>query len=346
MSDKHIVIIGHGLAARCVIFNLNQLGFNNITVISSNAYAPQCSTRTTAINCLRGTKPGKSPLGDLILKTFADFEKFNNKFAPEGIYKTLETHCTPLDTPKLEAWNRRYNEYGKKNHFQYFSKMLSDEYYFIDNEAYIFSPEIFYSWMKTQSEYDIIEGVVTSVFDKTVTLKTGENIQFDELVVCTSYMTKDFSKLVADEKLRHQLMHSKPVPGSYLKFNINLFNKDELDLTRTYCFRIDEIHLIVRHDSQDVLIGATSTNNSMDDTGDIKGMQDQMDRLKKYLAGVVTLPDLSQGELITGIRHKGQQRTPYWGKINDNIYAVWGLYKNAFTFAFTAGEEISKKIAD
>ena len=344
MSDKHIVIIGHGIAARCVIFELNKRGFKNITVVASDAHAKMCSTRTTAINCLRGTKPGKSDLGDLILKSFSEFEDFCSKYNPRGISKTFETHCTPLVSPKLSNWNRRYGQYEKGDTFSCFSKPIKEECFYINNEAYIIVPEILYKWMESQTTYKLIDDIVIDVQKNEIQLKTGKSIQFDDLVICTSFMSKDFSHLVADPELKHKLMHSKPVPGSYLKFDIKDFNPDELDLTQTYCYRIDEVHLIVRTESQDVLIGATSKNNTMDDSGDTVGMQEQMKRLSQHLEGVVTLPGFNKGELITGIRHKGQNRNPYWGEVNSNIYAAWGLYKNAFTFAFSASREISRLI--
>lgn len=344
MSDKHIVIIGHGIAARCVIFELNQRGFHNITAIASEEYAPMCSTRTTAINCLRGTKPGKSDLGDLILRSYADFERFFEQHNPTGIAKTIETHCTPINSPKLANWNRRYKNYEEGNSFTYFANSLKNNFYYVDNEAYIFSPEIFYNWLADKSSYNFIEGIVERIENKSISLSSGETLAFDELIICTSFMSKSFSDLVNDEGLKHQLLHSKPVVGSYLRFDIKDFNCSELKLDQTYCFRVDEIHLIVRPHSQDVLIGATSTNNSMDDSGDIVGMKEQMSRLATYLKGVVALPDMEKGELITGIRHKGQNRRPYWGQINSHHYAAWGLYKNAFTFSFTVAQDIANLI--
>lgn len=344
MSSEHIVIIGHGIAARCVIFELNQRGYKNITVVASEPYAPMCSTRSTAINCLRGTERGTSDLGDLILDSYNDFEKFNEKHKPSGIVKNLETHCTPTDSPKLDKWNRRYPKYGQKSSFQYFKKELNKELFYIDNEAYIIIPEILFDWFQERSSYKYIENSVLKVNDYKIMLENNESLSFNKLIICTSFMSQSFKDLVEDEKLKHKLVHSKPVPGSYLKYPMSAFDESQLDLNSTYCFRVDEIHFIVRHLSQDVLIGATSTNNSMDDSGNIEGMKNQIDRLTKYLKGVVDLPLFEDGELITGIRHKGQSRRPYWGEINKNIYATWGLYKNAYTFSFSMAKDLANLI--
>lgn len=346
MHDKHIVIIGNGIASKCVVYELNKIGFNSITVIANDDFAPSCSLSTTAINCLRGTKANQSSLGDTILKSFDDFVDFYNNEKPNGICKTLETHCTPLDTKDFDKWNRRYSHLGfnEKNSFDYFNKPLNKKFYTIDNEAYIFSPTVFYNWFSGILKSTCLNDTVVEINENTLKTLNGKELAFDELIICTSYMSKNFSSLVDDQKLKHKLMHSKPVPGSYLKFNIKDFHPEQLELLKTYCFRIDEIHLIVRPFESDVLLGATSTNNELSFVHNVKELKSQYDRMSNYLAGVIDFPIFEKADLKTGIRHKGQGRNPYWGSISTNKYAVWGLYKNAFTFSFTAAKEIARLI--
>lgn len=346
MHNKDIVIIGNGIAAKCVVFYLNKLGFNNITLVADDASAPSCSTRSTAINCLRGTKPGKSELGDLILKSYDDFVEFFDHLNPRGIVKSFETHTTPVATKKQAKWDRRYSDYDRSNSFRWFSKRLNEDFFYVENEAYFISPELFLEWFDSKLNFKLIEDYVVKIENNNIYTKNNKELKFDKLILCTSYMSKEFSSLVSDNLLKHRLLHSKPVPGSYLKFSIKDFNPKQLDLTQTYCFRVDEIHLIVRTESNDVLIGATSTNNILDFEHNNQGMLNQYNELSKFLKGIVDLPDFEKGELITGIRHKGQMRTPFWGEINQNIYAVWGLYKNAYTFAFSAGKEIAKLVQE
>jgi len=59
---------------------------------------------------------------------------------------------------------------------------------------------------------------------------------------------------------------------------------------------------------------------------------------------IFDLPDFQEFRKITGIRHKGFERMPYWGEIATNIYAISGLYKNAYTFAYQAASDIKKSI--
>ena len=59
------IVVGDGIMSKQLVFELNKT-YADITVISSQDFAPACSNETTSINCLRGTKPNTSPLGDLI----------------------------------------------------------------------------------------------------------------------------------------------------------------------------------------------------------------------------------------------------------------------------------------
>jgi hypothetical protein len=136
------------------------------------------------------------------------------------------------------------------------------------------------------------------------------------------------------------------VAGTYLQFPLEEFNLSEFTTKESFSLVFDEIHFIVRRHAGDVLIGATTTNNSKNFYPDKEGMLEQYQRLQKHLHKVITLPAIDKGELITGIRHKGQRRTPFWGQVNDNCYAVWGLYKNAFTLAFTAARELTQLTAE
>lgn len=343
-KSENIVVVGNGIAAKCVVYFLNREGFNNITLIADDTKAPACSTRTTSTNCLRGTKQGLSDLGDLILKSYSDFELFFNQNTPDGISKSIETHATPTNTDNLSKWNRRYAKYDKTARFSFFPKSFEHNYYFIDNEAYFIFPEIFFSWFDQKLNFDFKKGFVVGVENKEVLTESGERFKFDKLVLCTSYLTQNLKSLVTAD-LSIKLEKSKPVPGTYLSFPISLFNSSQIALDKDYCFRIDDIHLLVRPTAGDVLLGSTSTSNSLDTSHNKLEIKVMYDRLVEHMEGVLVLPSFDQGELITGIRHKGHARRPFWGEVNQDIFAVWGLYKNAYTFAFTAGEMIAKLIS-
>lgn len=348
MQTVDTVIVGDGISAKCVIFALNKIGLTDILQISSDDQAPSCSTRTTAINCLRGTKKGLSPLGDLIVDSFHDFEHFFNEHKPEGVCKTYEWQCWPQDSKDHAKWVKRFKTFYQESLFTCFKKNFEQVLNFTKSKAYIFSPEIFYRWMAEQSKFTKKDDFVTEIFPAQsgyqVKTLTGYNVKTKRIIFCTSYMTPHFSHFVQDQKLKKELEHSKPVTGTYLRFQKNDFNVQEISFQESFSFVINEIHFIYRKQSQDILIGATTTNDSMVLLADKEGILDQYTRLASFFEGAITLPPFEQGELITGIRHKGQRRTPFWGEINHNMYAIWGLYKNAFTLAFTASNDVTELI--
>lgn len=344
MQDKDIVIIGNGIAAKCVIYNLNKIGFNNITVIASEDFAPMTTMRSTAINSLRGTSPGKSDLGDLILASYKDFEEFVNTEKPKGIYKSIEYRTWVHEGKKHSNALRRYSSYENGNVFKCFRSPLKMNLNFVEHEAYVFSPEIFFEWFESKLTYKLVDDFVININEESVHTQKGSSITYDKLVLCTSYMSDLYSSLVDDPKIKKQLEHSKPVAGTFMKFKIDDFKKEELDLESSYSFVVEDIHFIVRHESRDIILGVTSSNQTLSFQDNFLGLKEKYLKLQSFLDGVLTLPPLDAGSMVTGIRHKGQLRMPFFGQISKNKFGIWALYKNAYTFSFTAGKEIASLI--
>ena len=344
MQSVDTIIIGNGISSKVLVHYLNKIGLTDILVIASDTFAPACSTRTTAINCLRGTCKGISNLGDLIVDSFHDFEQFYNEHNPKGICKTIEYQCWPEQSPNHDKWVKRFTTFETSDNFIFLKKELPQNLNYVASDAYIFSPELFFQDLDAKNDCDVLNDVIIDINSKKVTTQSGEKFTCKKLFICTSYMTSNFSHLVEDEKLKRQLDHSKPVAGTYLRYSKDQFDPSEICFEESFSFVIDEIHFIYRKQSTDILIGATTTNNQLNFLPDREGMLEQYQRLTKYTEGTITLPSFDDGELIAGIRHKGQKRTPFWGQINQDTYAIWGLYKNAFTMAFTAAKDITKLI--
>ena len=117
--NDQIVIVGNGVMAKVLTFYLNRSGFKNITRIAEDTDIPMCSTRTTAINCLRGTQRGLSPLGDLIVDSFDQFEKFYHKFAPEGVSSSYEIQSWPKGSVDHDKWLRRFKSCQTTGQFSF-----------------------------------------------------------------------------------------------------------------------------------------------------------------------------------------------------------------------------------
>ena len=106
--NNQIIVIGSGIAAKCVIFELNNLGFENIISIASDNFSPACSKATTAINTLRGTQRGLTPLGETLVDAHEAFEAFFSLHKPLGVVKSVEVHGWLRGYKKLL---RRYKEF-------------------------------------------------------------------------------------------------------------------------------------------------------------------------------------------------------------------------------------------
>ena len=347
MQHKEFVIIGNGVASKLLAFYLYQKLKTPITVIASEDFAPMCSTRTTAINCLRGTQKGLSALGDMMVDSFDEFVDFFQEYQPDGIEKSVELQ---LWQENREKWLRRFGICEQFETLPFFQNALNECFEGYQSDAYIFHPEVFLEWLDNQYEKEFLNDYVINVekmgTSYQIQTQKGEIVECQYLYLCTSYESPLFSNLVSEDKLRRELEHSKPVAGTYLKFDINDFDLKEVAFKKSFSLVFDQIHLIFRRHANDVLIGSTSSNNSKNFLPDETGIFKQYETLQKHLQGVLTLPSFDKAELITGIRHKGQRRTPFWGKINDNCYGVWGLYKNAFSLGFSAAKELTQLTAN
>jgi hypothetical protein len=55
-----------------------------------------------------------------------------------------------------------------------------------------------------------------------------------------------------------------------------------------------------------------------------------------------SLPDFQQGKMRLGVRSKGLKRMPFADAVNleKTIFSIHGLYKNGWSYAFWATEEL------
>jgi hypothetical protein len=340
MQKVDIIIVGDGIAAKCLIFELNKLNLTNILQISDDDYAPACSTRTTAINCLRGTKKGISPLGDLIVDSFQLFEKFYGDYNPAGICLTEEIQSWDQNH---EKWLKRFGSFQNSKSFSQFNFSLQKSLNYYRSDAYIIIPELFYAWWELSLKRQTLKAQVTNLIQQEngwIVDTNAGTYQALKVVLATSYMTPILAQNVVQDKIKQKLLHSKKAAGTYLKFKAQDFDQTSFDFHNSFSFVYDEVHFIYRKQSHDVLIGATTNTEEVIDE---VGMQEQYQKLKEIF-GEDKLPAFDKAELLMGVRHKGQKREPYWGEINHNLYAIWGLYKNAFTLAFSAASDLSALI--
>jgi hypothetical protein len=172
MERKEFVIIGNGVASKILAMYLYKEFQRPITIIANEDFAPMCSTRSTAINCLRGTQKGLSALGDMIVDSYDEFVEFYNEYVingslcepgcgvVSGIEKTVELQ---LWQENRERWLRRFGKCEQYDRLPFFHNNLNECFEGYQSDAYIFHPEVFLEWLDNQCEKEFINDYVINV---------------------------------------------------------------------------------------------------------------------------------------------------------------------------------------
>lgn len=86
---------------------------------------------------------------------------------------------------------------------------------------------------------------------------------------------------------------------------------------------------------------------SLDDKDDHQGfplMASRANALKEMLADFdYGLPGGLNWQIRCGVRHKGQKRRPFWGNMIGNVDGAHSFYKNGYTLAWLAAQDIAKE---
>jgi hypothetical protein len=339
-SIKNIVTIGDGIAAWCLHEELLKLPNVKITNISSSDLFKPCSLNTTSLNCLRGTRRGLTELGDKVIDSYEVFEEFFNTHKPAGVFKGIEYQLWRED--QHDKWMRRYPEFFKTEDNTFLQDKLISKFNYQQNEAYFIDPKTLKDWYrKRHSKVECLNGFVTSINyveggGYTVESNLNFNDVFDKVILCTNHATHLLARGLSEE-FDYYLTHSKPVAGTYLEMPL-----PEGQYTDNLNIAIGAHHFIVRADSKRLQIGSTSDNKMDIDLPNNKDILNLYNSLQKCFT--FELPPFEDFKKHTGIRHKGFERKPYWGRVtpNEEIYSVCGLYKNAFSFAYLAAKELSR----
>lgn len=339
---KTIVTIGDGVAAWCLHHELRKVSDIKIINISANDYFSPCSLKTTSINCLRGTEENVSPLGDLIRQSWFTFlevhkEKQFNSVAPATEYQILEEKT-------VEKWERRYPQFETLKNHSFLSTVIKNKSLYHAEQAYFVDPYALKLELEAETSLERINDLVTQILK----INNGYEIKMhagsllaDKIILCTNHMTPQLVKHTTSE-FKKYLAHSKPVSGSYLELkNANSFG---FKFDTSFNLAIEKYHFIYRKEENKVHIGSNSENQSSREfphRADLKKIYDHIDKFTQF-----ELPEFQHFEQLLGIRYKGYKRLPFWGKIDhSDMFAICGLYKNAFTFAFQGARDLARDLS-
>lgn len=331
-SIKNILVIGDGVAAWCVKYGLEKLENNKVTHCYDQSVTP-CSLRTTSINCLRGTTKGHSALGDLIVDSMSCFHDFYIEENPDGVHLGKEVQF--WNSPS--QFDKRYGRAVKTLDSEFYRTWVKGMDYYHENDAFFIDPVKLKAWFAKNSQAIIKNAKVTKITkEKQVFFSNGSDATYDAIYICTGHKTGDIAHGL-NEEFDYYLDHCKPVAGTYLEISLN---DCDFEFPENINFVLNKNHFIYRKDQQVLQIGSTS-NNKSDSLLPAAEIEEIYLFLKEHMQ--LNIPSRKQFNEQVGIRFKGHKRLPYWGEIAPEVFTITGLYKNAFSFAFLAVEQIKRE---
>ena len=260
------IVVGNGIMAKQLMFGLKDT-FSDITCISSKDFAPDCSSSSTSINCLRGTKRGTSKLGDLILDSHKSFEIFYKKYSPCGISKSFEVQTWKHLGKSHAKWLRRYGDFELSNEFKFSKNLSLQELCVVNTQAYIIATDKLFKWYKEQLvsikfKEDFVVKIIKNEDHYHLKLKGGDTYRCKRLFLCTGYLSDEFKHLAKEPEVRSSLSKQKKVYGHYLQYSLRDDEDCGFDLTTSFSFSYDFIRLIYRKETHDFVMSFPDMNKN------------------------------------------------------------------------------------
>lgn len=318
-STYDYVIIGDGIAARCVLYYMSQSDIHrNSTIlqISSDTFFAACSSRTTSVVSKGMHTKGISELGDLICDSLISFENYLAKNSPPGVYLAKQ-----YSIPTREQ-NQRLNIDS-----EIFGVKVSQ------TDCYQINADIFLADMKARAisnlgSYCVLNDVCIEIKKNTsqVVTKISGDINYTNLILCTG----PYTNFLLGNTNEEMINDGKPVAGSY-------FQWEGIDYEESFVLTKGHFNIIYRKDDKTLLFGGTSfeglvfTHNLVELTIKYKDLCQEYSK--------VNFPKIDSAKVYTGIRHKGKKRMPQQISVG-NIHILNCLYKNGFSFPFLLAQKL------
>lgn len=296
------IIVGNGIAAHAFLWTyarklkMGHLDQARRLIWIKSPLVPTCSLTSTSLVSRAGLQYGVSIFGDQLLQAYEIFEDLCAHLP--GVEKAKQAHRRHGD---LENFKKRYGD--------------------VPGHCYIVENTLFLQTLEAQIKESLGHRLTIKYDtlldhdDKMVYLHSKENIAFHQL----------FLMLGAGNKLYAKDPGGKSVVGQYAYALVDL-GKESFVISR------GPHNLIYRHRDQTLLVG------SLDDKDDLLGwplLAARSHGLKEILKTFdYDLPRNLNWTVVSGVRHKGIKRRPFWGEISKNVYSVHGLYKNGYSLSF------------
>lgn len=327
-----LAIIGSGLVGKSLIYSLakEQKQFEKITLFSSDNILPPCTLSSTAIAAPRGTTPGLSELGDLLVAGFETLKDHIELNRPHGVQEITQYSAA---TFKTEQFIKRYPEAKSDKTF------LKTPALMIQEPAYMFDPKSYTDWLLNEAmllkpdHIEVIDDLVLELTEgERVHLKTlnGRNLAFDKVVFAGGNYNRFWKDLLPESKLKS----SKPAQGSYFEFqNVNWTHP-------SFSLTLDGDNIVWNAPFKRMYVGST-TEDVCHFLPSKNELHEIYSRLKEKTS--LDLPAVADGIIRTGLREKAQRREPYLVS-GEKVCFIGGMYKNAFTLSIQMTRSLSHQL--
>lgn len=308
-NDFDYIVIGDGVAARSILYFLTKK-YPDARIcqkFDNDAFVP-CSVNTTSVVSMGLFEEGISKLGNILFHAHEFIENFYKLTGIAGVYPCKQYYLPPNikeDPLKFKQFEARYGA-----DFIDFKGLQT-----VAKDAYLINPEKFLGWLKDQYKEQ-----VTSQVERVTKLPSTSG----KVILATSAYTSLFYK-------HANLPEGKPVKGTFFTWN-------DFRASESFVLSRGHFNLIYRKEDGLLLFGA----NSIEGLNQLHAPREVYEKLEVFKSYMPELGELGGPSIHTGIRHKGKRRTPFYGEVEEGVYALTGLYKNGWS----AGISLAKELVD
>ena len=328
-----LAILGDGIFGKLFLYELNSRvkKSQNFSVaqISSDKLAPACSLRTTSTVSLNGIEEGVSELGNELRHGFLAFKEFYKKNRPDGIFPTEQIIVVDdQNENNIIKIKRRYSDQWSNISDIILKKNLIG----IKLNSYIVSPELFFKHIKIENPNYQLNHFDSLAFNISkndqvyeIVLSNNEKVKAKKVIICTGAYSRIHTSLFRETLFADKINLTKVVAGSYLKKTFNY--------PHNVYITINGHNVVYRKETKELIIGSTTVQGPI--------LAPDLSSLREIFSDVQINIDIDLGkfndyEVVTGLRHKGQKRMPFFKAITDdqNVWFFNGAYKNGWSLPF------------
>lgn len=344
MEDYDIAVMGNGLAARALLWELTRhKNCPKILHISDDQLFPSASKNSTGLVSLSGIRSGVSHLGDQLVLAFNTTREFVQRWSPLGWYPAKMYDLSFPEDNYASAFQSKHRfrpEVFASTSPQIGPFSLTSACWSYEEEGWLVDTQKYMQWLEseinlTQKCDFLATGLnhwVQNRHGVEILLNNHEKVRCRKIILCGGAYHKLFSSF------HEQVDGSKIVAGSFVQF------LDQSLGGNSFALQFARSNFIYRAWENSVTIGATSTHNGFDFSIDYPQLQQQYLKFQQLLGLSYPCPNFRSGHFYSGIRLKGVKRTPWWGKVDQGVFAISGLYKNGLSFSLLAAQELVEQI--